>query len=129
MKKIKFREWNGIEMNYEPIISIISTASINERFIDNDFMQFTGIKDNCGIDIYEGDILEYKNYLGRHHKYMVFYKDGGLCINIHDSDFHKKPKDILFYSPCADMQTKGWVEQCKVIGNIYENPDLLKPFK
>lgn len=88
-------------------------------------MQYTGLRDKNGKEIYEGDILEYKNELGRHHKYKVFYKQGGLCINIDDKDFDKEPSYIFFYSACADMQTRGWIEQCEVIGNIYEKTNLI----
>jgi uncharacterized phage protein (TIGR01671 family) len=87
--------------------------------------QFTGLKDKNGVDIYEGDILEYKNELGRHHLAKIFYKKGGLCFNIHKDDFYKKPKEIHFYESCADMQSKGFIVQFKIIGNIHENKDLV----
>jgi uncharacterized phage protein (TIGR01671 family) len=84
--------------------------------------QFTGLTDKNGKEIYEGDILEFKNELGRHQKYTVFRVDGGLAINAHNSDFGKETQ---FFSACADMQTSQWLNQCSVIGNIYENPELL----
>lgn len=87
------------------------------------FMQTTGLKDKFGKEIYEGDILEFKNELGRHHKYTVFSVDGGLAINTHKSDFGKETQ---FYDACADMQTSQWIKQCAVIGNIYQNADLLQ---
>jgi uncharacterized phage protein (TIGR01671 family) len=86
-------------------------------------MQTTGLKDKFGKEIYEGDILEFKNDLGRHHKYTVFSVDGGLAINTHKSDFGKETQ---FYGACADMQTAQWIRQCAIIGNIYQNADLLQ---
>jgi len=88
-------------------------------------LQFTGLKDKNGVEIYEGDVLEYKNDLGRHHLAQIFYKKGGLCFNIHEDDFYKNSEEIDFYESCADMQSKGWIVQFAVIGNIYENPELL----
>lgn len=88
--------------------------------------EFVGYKSKNGEDIFENDILEYKNEFGRRHIHKVFYKDGGLCINIHNNDIGKDVDNILFYSACADEQTKGWLKQCEVIGNIFENKDLLK---
>lgn len=89
--------------------------------------QFTGLLDKNGKEIFEGDILEFKNEYGRQEKYKVFYKTGGLCINIHTDDFIIETDKIFFYAPCADMQTKSWIIQCEVIGNVFENPELLKP--
>jgi uncharacterized phage protein (TIGR01671 family) len=82
-----------------------------------DVMQFTGLLDKNDKEIYEGDILEYKNDFGKHFKHNVFYVDGGFAINTHQSDFGN---ETPFYDACADMQTAQYIEQCEVIGNIYE---------
>ena len=87
-------------------------------------MQFTGLLDKNGKEIYEGDILEDVRLDGSKRFYKVFYKKGGLVINIHQDDFKKD--NPLFYEPIADMQTSGFIEHnCTIIGNIYENPELL----
>jgi uncharacterized phage protein (TIGR01671 family) len=85
-------------------------------------MQFTGLKDKNNKEIFEGDILEFKNELGKHVKHTVFRVEGGLAINAHNSDFGK---ETPFYDACADPQTAAWIRQCAVIGNIYQNADLL----
>ena len=80
--------------------------------------QFTGLQDKNGTDIYEGDIMEFKNDLGRHNLHKVFRVDGGLVINSHSDDISRD--SIVFYEACADMQTSQGIRQCEIIGNIHE---------
>jgi uncharacterized phage protein (TIGR01671 family) len=63
-------------------------------------MQFTGLKDKNGKDIYEGDIVEKLTY--PRDVFEVKFTGGAFTI--------------ARYIP----------SQCKVIGNIYQNPELLK---
>ena len=95
----------------------------NEPIQSSTIGQFSGLKDVKGLDIYEGDILEFKNRYGKYDLHKVFRVNGGLAINSHANDINKKNNP--FYSACADMQTAQWIEQCSVIGNIYINPELL----
>jgi len=90
---------------------------------DINLMQYTGLQEKNGKHIYEGDILEFKNDLGRNSLHKVFRVDGGLVINSHSDDICKD--SIVFYEACADMQTSQWIRQCEIIGNIYQNPELL----
>ncbi|MDP5205471.1 YopX family protein [Alishewanella sp. SMS9] len=78
-------------------------------------MQFTGLHDVNGVEIYEDDILycSLTDCNGVSNKYIgkVFYQEYEFCIELDDGHW---PVASFF---CAD--------KFKVIGNIYQNPELL----
>ena len=108
MRDIKFRAWEAAnaQMNYDPRFIAWESAAgmplyaINRANQEPDvvLMEYTGLKDKNGKDIYEGDILKGGN--------------GGLV----------QCEDALrvFYSSAEAAR------QLEVVGNIYENPELLK---
>ena len=81
--------------------------------------QFTGLRDKNGIDIYEGDILKIKEtpfQIGGLHQ-VIFYEDRYLTYSILYNDIDQANKHPLLYQiEYADAH---------VIGNIYDNPELL----
>jgi len=111
MRQIKFRAWDGTKMllMHEICTStgleggLCSFEMLMESISDMPLMQFTGLKDLQGKEIYEGDIVDYGN--GRNK--VVEFIDGCFCI----CGITAMPKLMTLYP---------------VIGNIYENPELLK---
>lgn len=96
------------------------------HILDVDLMQYTGLKDKNGEEIYEGDILECSDmeYLNQ--------DDFTGTVAIEDCEFHlkdEKGKSIELWDDgsfdhfgLSLLQTN---ECCKIIGNIYENPELI----
>lgn len=101
--------------------------SLYERIDNNQFeiMQSTGLKDKNGAEIYEGDILLSTASENQEDwkKWQVHYADGRFLI-----DYKQIPKDkrkrkkLELEDLCED---NVWLYGLEVIGNIYENPELM----
>ena len=109
MKEIKFRVWDKNYKIMHCAAAVRSIFSVSELTNCDDFvaLQYTGLKDKYGVEIYEGDILD---FWGR--KFLVVYNLGGFgCFGLNEV-WH--PLGDTIYRPTT------------VIGNRYENPELLK---
>ena len=117
-REIKFRVWEqtSTTMDYD-IDLILKNPSIipSKLFLSVDsmlkIMQFTGLHDKNGKEIYEGDVLKTK------------YQDKAIMI------WHKEFSCFCFET--IDEVVKGEYQysfknvEIEIIGNIYENPELL----
>lgn len=106
MRELKFRAWD--KGNSTMFFGIEGHL---ERFDDEMYqiMQFTGLKDKNGKEIYEGDIFQDE-------------EDGSCEFVEWDNDFGGWSTQA-WYSVGEFTQA---IDHLEVIGNIYENPELLK---
>ena len=118
MREIKFRAWDkeSKEFSFFDLINkdtfyfgdCIAGSFNNKQFI---LQQYTGLKDKNGKEIYEKDIVEYlEDYI--------------------QEDLIKKSIGVVKYNGSSfkidSMESlEEWLE-VEIIGNIYENPELLE---
>lgn len=99
MREIKFRWWNGQRMIEHKDIKV---QIYNLKNMEN-LMQYTGLKDKNGKEIYEGDIVN----VGYINKAKIEHSEAAFIYSTKFGDglLWDTPPDII-----------------DVIGNIYENP-------
>lgn len=120
MREIKFRAWvEGRGMDYceahRSLGVFIDFHEINYGLNGFMLMQYTGLRDKNGVEIYEGDVVSGGMLLC----------SGGYSI--------RNDKTTVNYS--SGMFKAGTISLCsiardtEVLGNVYENPELLEAVK
>ncbi len=126
MREIKFRAWDERDKKLLEVNSIdylcnqegIWVVCFGGRRFKVDLknlMQFTGLKDKNGKEIFDGYIVEFK--------YNSKEKQKGETIFIGGS-FKIKSEKGIYYLFCKEI-----MKNVEVIGNLYENPELLEEKK
>lgn len=138
MREIKFRAWDAKYkyMNYKVMVGMYGDnvmddenytacsmwiepkkvdykcephwANFEPYHKDILLMQYTGLKDKNGKEIYEGDILLTKDIEGEKYQTCVTYENG------------------MFLSGEEPLYDDVFLFEAEVVGNIYENPELLE---
>lgn len=124
MREIKFRAING---RGEMVFWNLTNSDCDKFGSLLNIMQFTGLHDKNGKEIYEGDILRIHNPeeddgMGEHYKYReVKFEAGAFTIHYNFGAY-----DVTAIGWALDFfSEEGY--NIEIIGNIYETPHLLTP--
>jgi len=116
MREHKYRVWYREKIVLKSLNDMLTDPSDNFMFLDGEVTEFTGLTDKSGKEIWEGDIVrinhpedrtgDFTNAVGE-----VFWWDeeGGWY---HGNNHGRPPKRMWDY--------------VEVIGNVYENPELMR---
>jgi hypothetical protein len=110
MRIFKFRGWTGDKFILHNLLSEIGgNPDCNCFSGDLIFQQFTGLKDKNGIEIYEGDILKWPEG-------WVYFETLGE-VKWLTNGYYFENKHVIMLLP--------EVIYAEVVGNIFENPELV----
>lgn len=145
-RELKFRAWDVGDKEWRTDLNFyIDSNNVKVVFISGvasnglEIMQFTGLKDKNGKEIYEGDILRY-NYHIQYEKEWKGSRENKDFIGV--VEYHNKILKIGYESDetlfvgfilcgCKGTDEEYFtpipqLEDIEVIGNIYENKELLE---
>jgi uncharacterized phage protein (TIGR01671 family) len=135
-REIKFRAWDKkkkkwVQLNDETRIGFylsqeqdkieVYILRLGFDYKNLVLMQYTGLKDKNGKEIYEGDVLANREVHGDSFYCLVEYQLDGFYGTTYPSRNHSMPLHTI-------MTYEG-AEYNEIIGNIYENPNLIEDNK
>jgi uncharacterized phage protein (TIGR01671 family) len=134
MREIKFRFWNKIARRFQPASKYAIDGEGKLVSYDYEMMayddpvdfsktiivaqQYTGLKDNNGKEIYEGDIIHYKFDGASYPKEACDLLLTCIYCPIFGGYIFNAPNDSYYYAEIRSYD--------EVIGNIFETPELLE---
>ena len=124
-REIKFRAWDErkSKMIFGPTDDNHSPSWVLAlEGLGLPIMQYTGLKDKNGVEIYEDDLVQFKGHVGNFYEDgrqetllgRVFYKTSGsidYCLKVGDQNYGLNSNDV---------------DEYEIIGNIHQNPELLE---
>lgn len=124
MRELQFRAWDKSQkhMAYQGDPDLETLSSFMFHFGGDIVMQVIGIQDKDGYDVYEGDILkdtefdEEGNDISGYYPVVYDPKTCQFCI---DNSFKKDGSHLV------NIVEYFGIDNIEVVGNIYQNPELL----
>lgn len=120
MRKILFRgkdiytgKWHYGDLRHNGDKLYIESAGVIHAVQSDTVGEYCGLHDKNGIDIYEGDIMKWQ-YYGIDKVGVVYWDPSGIFIG--------RPQG----NSIACLGVAATILGAEVIGNIYDNPELLK---
>ena len=129
-REIKFRAWDkeakAME-SFDELVETIDFADVFKGYYTNlEVMQYTGLKDKHGTVIYEGDIIKCRIVTPKRNwkelRTVAYDEDMArfAAVSLDGNHWSSLPSNVEFnLNPVR-------IDKCKIIGNIYENPELLE---
>ncbi len=116
-REIKYRIWTGSIMMQPKSLMIMHQETVSGLTVgqweSQIYLEYTGLKDSKGTEIYESDYLRISHIDEKFSPVQVTVIWDRLCWMC------GKGKSLFNYSTIPDLEIE-------VIGNIYENPELIK---
>lgn len=119
MREIKFRVWDKVRKKMLDVDfiseSLFKPSGYEVEFVESDdfvIMQYIGLKDKNGKEVYEGDFVRCSR--GCPHEVIWLKEYGGLMLG---------GMPAWYLSGLSEGY--AWTDDEEIIGNIYENPELL----
>ena len=129
MREIKFRAWDDelkemvLESELDDCESLLNCGELvigrfdtNEDWYELIRLQFTGLKDKSGKEVYEGDIINCPRRIINKLAIVEFdnIKKAFTFRELHNKEYTRYFQEFVEYN------------EIEIIGNIYENPELLE---
>ena len=126
-------EVNSVKVKYpeDTIPAVVTYKKNDKKFWLDDcikLMQYTGLKDNNNNEIYEGDVLKQVKKSSREgYERSSYDKNNFEVVFKYGSFWLQRPyDDSVYIRDFPNIDEFVGFECFKIVGNIYENPELLE---